>query len=857
MKKKNPYLLPSDVKPVHYELELKPDLEKFTFAGEIATNIVVRKPTSKVTLHSADLKILDAEAFGEYYSLKPARITFNKKIETVTLHFRTELGTDIRLLKIKFEGELNDKMHGFYRTSYELNGEKKWGAATQFEATDARRCFPCWDEPDKKATFSVTIYVPLGMTALSNMPAVGTIAAGNEMRVMFAQTPIMSTYLLAFVVAHLEYIGDVDKNGVPIKIWTTPGKEEWGRFAMECAKHTLPYFSEWFGIPYALPKMDMVALPDFAAGAMENWGLITYRETALLVDPKNSSQAAKQRVAEVVDHELAHQWFGNLVTMRWWTDLWLNEGFASDRGPEAVNHQFPEWDIWTQYIADDYLYALHQDSLKNTHPIEIDVKNPYEIRETFDAITYSKGSAVLRMLAHYLGEDYQKGLRLYLKRHAYGNATTADLWKALEEVSGKPVREIMARYTRQPGYPVVSVKISNRGLKTHKVELAQQRFLADGSKDRKNLEWNIPIKILYPDSKIMLESLDEKTKAFWVPGGPDWSKANPDQSGFYRVAYSDDLWRCLVEAVKRSEISKIDRIGLLDDSMALAKAGYMKTSQALEMIVAQENDKEFDYSVWSVIVGNLNAIDHILDEKGKESLASFARKILRPGFEKFGWNKLQNEKHTDTLLRSLILRNLGGYKEKTAIAEAERLFRNFIAGEKLDPDLKQTIYGLVAENGGEEEFNDLVQIYGSTDDHQEKIGILRSLGAFRHKAVVKKVLDFTASDKVRAQDWFIPMVFLGANPDARALAWEFLKANWETVVKRYHGGGLFILPRALDGIASGFVTKNELKDVRVFLKSHPLEGAKRTMKQTVETIGTNVKWKERDEKNIQNWLAKR
>lgn len=867
MAKKNPYLLPEDVKPIHYDIELTPDLEKFTFAGKVNIDVVIHRPTSKITLHAADLKILSAEAFGEFASFKPVKTTHDKKMETVTLDFKTKLGTDIRCLEIKFQGELNNKMHGFYRTSYELNGQKHWGAATQFEATDARRCFPCWDEPAKKATFSVTLRVPVGMTALSNMPASSFMASGNERRVTFEKTPVMSTYLLAFVVAHLEYIGDVDKNGVPIRIWTTPGKEEWGRFAMECAKHTLPYFGEWFGIPYALPKMDMVALPDFAAGAMENWGLITYRETALLIDSKNSSQAARQRVAEVVDHELAHQWFGNLVTMEWWTDLWLNEGFASYMGPKAVDHQFPEWDVWTQHVASSYLSALHQDSLKNTHPIEIDVKNPYEIRETFDAITYAKGSVVNRMLEHYLGEDFKKGLRLYLKRHAYRNATTADLWKAMEEVSGKPVRDIMARYTRQAGYPVVFAEGKWKELGEGEgpyglmLNFKQTHFLADGNQDKKSLLWKIPLSISLADGKQESVLMEKKSLELICPAAGayknPWIKLNAGQSGFYRTAYDGALWRELIIAVRCGEISKIDRIGLLDDSMALAKAGYMKTSQALDIIAAHENDKEFDYSVWSAIIGNLNAVDHILDKESKASFAEFATVTLWPAASKIGWLKKPNEKHTDALLRSMVLASLGGYGKLVILEAALMAFENFVKGEALDPDLKQVVYGLAARQGGEKELEALLKIYGSTDDHQEKIRVLRSLGAFRKPEIVKKVLDFAISDKVRSQDWFIPMVCLGMNEKARALAWEFLKTNWELVVKRYHEGGLAILPRTLDGIASGFTGKEEREDVETFFKAHRLEGTSRTIKQILETISANIKWLERDTKDIKNWLANR
>ena len=868
MAKKNPYLLPENVRPIHYDLELTPDLEKFTFFGSEVIDLIVNKPTSKITLHAVDLKILRAE-FEQYPFLSIAQISFNKEMETVTLQFDRKLRPEIPAkLFVRFTGELNNKMHGFYRTSYELNGQKHWGAATQFEATDARRCFPCWDEPAKKATFSVELRVPVGMTALSNMPASSFVTSENQERVTFEQTPVMSTYLLAFVVAELKCIEDKEKNGVPIKVWTTPGKEECGRFAMECAKHTLPYFGEWFGIPYALPKLDMVALPDFASGAMENWGLITYRETALLIDPRNSSQAARQRVAQVVDHELAHQWFGNLVTMKWWTDLWLNEGFASYMGPKAVDHQFPEWDAWTQYVADDYLSALNMDSLHNTHPIEIDVKNPYEIRETFDAITYAKGSVVNRMLEAYLGEDFQKGLRLYLKRHAYKNASTQDLWQALEEASGKPVRDIIARYTKQPGYPVVFVKGNWNSAEARgqalKLKLEQKRFLADGGKDSKNLLWKIPVGIStrnFPNNKLTIDNflMNKQTYSTEISRytlDQHWFKLNAEQSGFYRVAYSQELWKPLLAAVKRSEIPKIDRIGLLDDAWALSSAGYQRTSSALELTEALNYEKEF--AVWLALFGNTATTMQIsglgtgwvgklynllFEEEVKEKLGSFVQTLLR-----------SHRQNQNSLLRALVLRNLGGYGDKKTIEEAKSRFSDFLHSGKIDPDLKQVIYQLVAENGDDGEFREFKKLYSATESSAEKTLLLRAFGCFQDKAVLKKVLEFSVSADVRAQDWAAIMIPLGLNPWARSLAWRFLKKNWRAIEKKYLAAKIGDI---IEAIAGNFTTEKDAMDIKRFFEKHKTSGIERSVRQAIESININAKWLKRDKKDIKNWLANR
>ncbi len=483
--KKNPYRLDRNLEPVVYDLTLQPDLAKFTFQGYETVTFKAKKPFSSVTLHATELKVKKASLSGGKLTspVLAKKISYNEKFETVTLDFgRTFKPGEAAAVYLEFEGTLNDKLHGFYRTAYEVRGEKRWGAATQFEATDARRAFPCWDEPDFKARFKCALIVPEGLSALSNMPVEHQSKKNGIKHVHYEITPIMSTYLVCFVVADLEYIEGRDRNGTLVRVYTVPGKKEQGKFALDVALHALPYFGDWFGVKYALPKCDMVSLPDFASGAMENWGLVTYRETALLVDAENSSAAARQRVAEVVDHELAHQWFGNLVTMEWWTDLWLNEGFASYMGPKAVHDKFPEWKIWDQFIVADYLRALGSYALRNTHPIEIPVQDPAEIREIFDAITYSKGSSVNRMLEHYLGEeDFRKGLRNYIKQFAYKNAATNDLWDTLEKVSGKPVRAIMDGFTRQPGFPVLTVQ-SRKG-KPGSLKLSQERFLFDGSKD--------------------------------------------------------------------------------------------------------------------------------------------------------------------------------------------------------------------------------------------------------------------------------------------------------------------------------------------------------------------------------------
>ncbi|MBI4398328.1 MAG: M1 family metallopeptidase, partial [Candidatus Omnitrophica bacterium] len=796
--KSNPYLLSRDIAPVLYNIELEPDLENFTFKGNEYISIQAPRPFSKIELHALEITVTRAclvrGPLDSGSRLEAHHVTYNEKRETVILDFGETLKPgQYPTLYLEFSGVLNDKMHGFYRTSYEVAGQKKWGAATQFEATDARRAFPCWDEPARKARFKISLKVPRHLTALSNMPVIeeGFLPATALKRLVFDITPVMSTYLVAFVVAELEYIEAQDKNGVGVRIYTTPGKKEQGRFALGVALHTLPYFADWFGIPYSLPKCDMAALPDFASGAMENWGLVTYRETALLVDPVNSSAAARQRVAEVVAHELAHQWFGNLVTMKWWTDLWLNEGFASYMGPKAVAHQFPEWEVWSQYIGHEFLGALHADSLRNTHAIEIDVQNPHEIREIFDSITYAKGSVVNRMLEHYLGEEaFREGLNLYLKRFEYGNASTQDLWHALEEVSGKPVKAIMASYTRQGGYPVISVS-EGKNQNTPSLILEQKRFLFDGSGDKKNPHWKIPVGVAASGLKKPIYRLMQKRKeTVALPTRPNkWLKLNPGSSGFFRTAYSPKLFSNLLEAMSRGILAPEESLGVLDDAFALVRAGHLRTSAGLSLL--ESLDKETDYNLWAGISGSVGSLEMLFGSTHSAlgtKISAFGRELFSPIAKKLGWNAKASDTHLDILLRSLVLANMGAFDDRDTIEEARLRFNQFIKTDQMPPDLRGAVYSIVARHGGAKEFDRLLNVYTSAGLQEEKVRVLRAMTRFRTPELVRRAHRFALSGEVRAQDTFIILAGLGSNAFAREANWKFVKSNWSTLVDRFAGG---------------------------------------------------------------------
>jgi puromycin-sensitive aminopeptidase len=473
----------------------------------------------------------------------------------------------------------------------------------------------------------------------------------------FETTPIMSTYLVAIVIGEFDYIENNSSDGVLVRVYTPKGKQEQGRFALHVATKVLPYYKSYFDIPYPLPKIDLIAIANLSAGAMENWGLVTYRETCLLVDTDNTSAVVKQWVALIVGHELAHQWFGNLVTMEWWTHLWLNEGYASFVEFLCVDLLFPEYDIWTQFVTDTYIKALELDALKNSHAIEVPVGHPAEIDEIFDDISYNKGASIIRMLHSFIGDDdFRKGMNLYLKKHSYANAQTEDLWYALEEASRKPVHHVMSTWTKQQGFPLLKVTEKKTSDSNKRIlSFSQQRFLADGSVDYDNSLWVIPITVSSsedPKKNLKYEIMETKTKEIEFQGvfKNSWLKINPGTIGVYRTLYSNELLENFLPVIHDQSLPPLDRLGLLDDLFALSQAGYVSTSQVLKLMKAFKNEN--NYTVWSSIVNCLSKIGILVSHlEIHSSYKAFGRSLLANIHSHLGWDKKLNESHLDTLLR--------------------------------------------------------------------------------------------------------------------------------------------------------------------------------------------------------------
>lgn len=714
--------LPSNVSPKHYLLTLEPDLLNFTFTGLEQVSLQVKEATDKIILNANELEIGEVTyESADGTKMVPRDVTLSKEDERLIITFNSPLKPGSGTLHISYKGYLNDKLKGFYRSKYPSTDAKspdRYVATTQFESTYARFAFPCWDEPAIKATFRVTLVAPKDALALSNMPPVEEKTRSDGKKVVtFDQTPIMSTYLLAFIVGHFDFLEKTTKHGVKVRAYTAPGKKDQGQFALDVAARSLDFYTDYFNTPYPLPKMDLVSISDFAAGAMENWGLTTYRETTILVDPEKTSADRKQRIALVVAHEIAHQWFGNLVTMEWWTDLWLNEGFATFMEYLCIENLIPEYSVWQQFVSDEYSTALRLDGLHSSHPIQVKIENPSEIDEIFDAISYSKGASVIRMLHNYIGDDdFRKGMSDYLNKFKYQNARTEDLWDSLEAASSKPVRDVMTSWTQQKGYPVISVSQAQDGV-NRVLNLSQEKFVSNGilPDEEKAYQWMVPISVISsssPNASVLDHLMSEKKNELVVPGikPGEWIKLNQASVGVYRVAYSEDMLNTLIPAIESKSLPPLDRLNVLDDIYALVVSGKSSTPQVLKVLEAYKN--EDNYNVWSSITTSISKLNALLSHTEYQDLyKEWARKLLVNIRSTVGWEKKPGDGHTETLLRSDILSILVTLDDPAVLAESKRLFYAHVNKTYVIPaDVRQIVYYSVAKQADEALFDVLLKV---------------------------------------------------------------------------------------------------------------------------------------------------
>ncbi|KAI8998411.1 peptidase family M1-domain-containing protein [Gaertneriomyces semiglobifer] len=899
-------VLPATVKPVHYHLEITPDLKTFKFKGVVDIELKVNETIKEIVLNANELEVNSASVTFTHTktttTLTPTSISLDKSAETLTLAFPHEIPAgSTATLHIVYTGIHNDAMAGFYRSSYTENGEKKHMVVTQFEATDARRALPCWDEPNLKATFDVTLNIDRALTALSNMDVKeekDTEIDGLQLKtVKFNTTPIMSTYLLAMAVGDLEYIetsanptAPSDAKPLTVRVYTLKGHKEQGRFALDVCARTLEFFSEYFDIAYPLPKMDLIAIPDFSAGAMENWGLVTYREVYLLFDEKVSSAKAKQRIAYVVGHELAHQWFGNLVTMDWWSELWLNEGFATFVGWLAVDNLFPEWRVWTQFLIDDYTRGKDLDALRSSHPIDVDVKSPAEITQIFDAISYCKGASVIRMLCAFLGEEnFKLGTRAYLKKHKFSNATTKDLWHAYTAQSNQDVATFMHAWTRDVGYPVIEVldEKYDEEKKEMTLKLKQSRYLSSGDlkADEDVTTWWVPLGIVThlnpraPSQHILSQKEDTVTFPYDSASNAYW-KLNFSTTGFYRVRLSEKQLSSLASVIKTNidTLTTEDRVGVLADAFALALAGYGSTVGALELLKSFEAEE--DYIVLDELANRLKTVIAAWYREPKDvsdGLKKIMRQLFAPKVTSYGYEYPANEDHLTSLKRTLVIESAASADEPSVIAELQSRFKAFMGGDDsaLPPNLRGVAYRVTLQHtqNPTEDFEAVMKTYKTASTADQRLAALYALGAVNDPALINRVVNEVTLDTelVRPQDAFYPLRGLSKeNPSpstVRPQLWEFSTSNWTVLHERY-GPTLGLLAAMLTVGFADQVGQDVIAKVEAWLAGEGLteeEKAKRNeqmklvkmpVEQSLEKVRGVTRWVERERESVKEWVAK-
>lgn len=854
--------------PSKYNLHLTINEDAMTFTGIVTMwGKKVGKPSKRITLHQKDLtiskaKLIKLDKDGELSKeFTVSRANTHQKYEEARIHTDEMIYPGEYWISVEFSGKITRPMNGLYPCFFNDNGVEKRLFATQFESHHAREVFPCIDEPEAKATFDLALTLPNteNRVTIANTTAHKPVIEGDQITTIFDTTPVMSTYLLAFVTGEMKYLESHTKSGTIVRTYATPDKIELTQFALDVAVKTLEFYEDYFGIPYPLPKCDMVALPDFASGAMENWGCITYREHALLVDEKNTTLGTKQWVAMVVAHELAHQWFGNLVTMRWWTDLWLNEGFASWIEYLAVDHMFPDWNMWTQFNVDEQQQALKLDALEHTHPIEVPVNHPDEIRSIFDAISYSKGASVINMLHDYLGpEIFRDGLRHYLERHKYSNTDTVDLWQALEEISGKPVKAFMNAWTSQPGFPVLHATVDDTS-----IELRQERFFINPS--HTPLEptyWPIPLlantdlsQDQISSERMVIESSDTHTL-----------KLNSGQSGFYRTTYNTSHLQHLGELIKRGRLEPTERLGILSDTFETAKAGESSTGDALQFLSNFVN--ETDYTVWDIIATALGGIRTVMnDGELRELMKPYTRTLIHTELERLGWHKSDSDSHFDLLLRPIILGMAAAADEPWVIDHVKELFqkiheidevdpdlrttitnKSLKRGGEIDPDLRGVVFGTIARLGGEDEFEKLVAMHNESSLSDERLTLSAAITGFEQPDLIDKSLAMINSDNVRLQDVAYWIAYSFLNRHARAKTWQWVQDNWKWLEDNL--GNDLSFYRMPVYVARVFSDTSFIEEYKAFFEPKLSPALDRSYNQGLEMLEWQSAWKKRDLKEI-------
>jgi len=842
--------LPELAVPENYKLTFAPDFAKNNFTGDETIRVRVLKRTSEIVLNAAEIDFHVATITSGGGAQK-AQVTLDKDKQTATLTVGKAIETGTATIEIRYTGILNDELRGFY-IGKDSDGRKY--AATQFEATDARRAFPSFDEPAYKATFDVTVIADQGMTVISNTKVASDTRGpgGGKHTVHFATTPKMSSYLVAMVVGNFEYVeGSAD--GIPIRVYASPGKKGLGAFALDAAENIMRYYNQYFGIKYPYGKLDLIGLADFSAGAMENTGCITFREVGLLLDDKQAGLNLKKYVASVVAHEMAHQWFGDLVTMQWWDDIWLNEGFATWMSSKPLEAWKPEWnqELEDLHETND---AMNADSLVNTHPIHQRAETPEEIVELADDISYGKTAAVLRMLEAFLGpETFRNGVNAYLKQHAYGNATSSDFWNAQAQVSKKPVDKIMPMFVEQPGVPLVSVKAACSG-NSATVALTQQRYFLDrtlfnaGSAE----VWQIPIclKGSKTAGEEKCELLTKKEQALNLTGCSPWFFANAGAKGFYRSSYETDAVRALARDAE-SALTPAERMMLLSDVWASVRVNREPIGDYLAVAQGLQADRTSE--VLEELVGQLDYLgDYVVNDADRESYDLWVRQLLAPAAKSVGWEAEPGERDDQKSLRAHLMHALG-YTARDPKVEA-------VAGKltdqamqdpsSVDRELFSEALRVAASNGDAALYDAVLAHLKAAKTPEEQFIYRQALSLFSDPKLVARTLDYAISPEVRSQDSLLVIARVMRNPAGAKIAWDFVRAHWGEIENL---GGAFGAGTIV-GATSSFCDAGMRDEVKDFFGTHHAPGSERTLKQSLESVNSCVDLKTEQLNQLASWL---
>jgi aminopeptidase N len=846
--------LPTDVTPEHYDLTFAVDLAQARFDGTETIRVRLSRATSKIVLHALDIQFGDV-TIASGGTAQQATVMLDQARQTATLAVQKSLPAGPAEIRITYAGTLNDKLRGFYLSA----GRGRKYAVTQFESTDARRAFPCFDEPAFKATFAVTLTIDRGDTAISN----GTIVSdtpspdGKRHTLTFSTSPRMSSYLVAMAVGNFECVeGRTD--GIPIRVCATPDKKDLTGIALESAVQMLAFYNNYFTIKYPYGKLDILGVPDFAAGAMENTAAIFFRDADLLADAANASVATRKNIASIVAHEMAHQWFGDLVTMRWWDDIWLNEGFATWMANRPLAAWKPEWNIAVAEELETQA-ALNVDSLKSTRAVHNQVNTPAEIDGAFDTIAYEKGAAILRMIESFVGrETFRQGVNAYLTAHAYGNAESADFWRAIATASGKSVDRIMPTFINQPGVPLLAVSLACEAGRT-KTTLAQQRFVADAAPGRASSKerWQIPLCIKTDQSSgescpVLSEAAGSISLA--AGGCASWVFANASAQGYFRTAYPPEMLRAIAPHVETS-LSAPERLSLLADEWALVRAGRHSATDYLTLVSGY--GREPSAGVLSEIADRLGLIhDYLTTDVTRPRFEAFVRSLLQPVLAQVGFAPAPEDDDERREIREVVVNTLSttGNDPVVVSSSLEALKRALNGGSSAASARSNAVVRVAAAHGDEKLFEQLAAAADRATSPEEHERFLHAAAYFRDPALIERGLQRSLTPEIRNQDAPLYLARFLDNPVARPRAWSFLKENWVALEPKVTiFGGDTNLVRAL----GSFCDAASRDDISQFFAAHPLPAAARTLDQTVERINNCIALK-RDQTNaVSDWLAAR